>query len=217
VRSGRRIYSNMRKSMAYVMAIHVPIAGMALLPVLFGWPVLLFPVHIVFLQFVIDPACSLAFESEPDEPGLMRRPPRARGEPLFGRTTMIRSLVQGGWSLLLTIAGYGIALGALAEPEARAFGFATMVLGNLGLLLVNRQQGLADALRAANPVFWGIAGVACGLLLPALYLPAAAALFRFAAPPFHWLAGAAALTVLMLAGAHLLSWAARRLARAPAA
>ena len=213
VRSGRRIYSNMRKSMAYVMAIHVPIAGMALLPVLFGWPVLLYPIHIVFLQFVIDPASSLAFESEPDEPHLMRRPPRARDEALFGRATMLRALVQGGWSLLLTIAAYGVALDALPEPEARAFGFASMVLGNLGLLLVNRQQGLGDALRAANPLFWGIAGVACALLLPALYLPAAAALFLFAAPPPLWLAGAAGLTVLTLAGAQLLSWASRRLAR----
>jgi Ca2+-transporting ATPase len=213
VRAGRRIYSNMRKSMAYVMAIHVPIAGMALLPVLFGWPVLLFPMHIVFLELVIDPACSLAFESEPDEPGLMRRPPRARDEALFGRATMIKALVQGGWSLLLSVAAYGIALGALPEPEARAFGFATMVLGNLGLLLANRQQGLVDALRAANPLFWGIAGVACGLLLLALYLPAAAGLFRFAAPPAGWLAGAALLSVAMLAGVELVRYGDGRLLR----
>jgi len=213
VRTGRRIYSNMRKSMAYVMAIHVPIAGMALLPVLFGWPVLLFPIQIVFLQFVIDPACSLAFESEPDEPNLMRRPPRPRDEALFGRTIIARSLVQGCWSLLLTIAAYGIAMKTLPEAEARAFGFATMVLGNLGLLLANRQRGLVDALRAANPLFWGIAGVACGLLLLAIYLPAAASLFRFAAPPPPWLAGAAALTAVMLAGVQLASRALRRLAQ----
>jgi Ca2+-transporting ATPase len=217
VRAGRRIYSNMRKSMAYVMAIHVPIAGMALLPVLFGWPVLLFPIHIVFLELVIDPACSLAFESEPDEPGLMRRPPRARDEALFGRATVVKALVQGSWSLLLSVAAYGIALDLLPEPGARAFGFATMVLSNLGLLLVNRQQGLADALRAANPLFWGIAGVACGLLLLALYLPAAAALFRFAAPPPLWLAGAAGLTALMLAGILLASRTVQRRARPSAA
>ncbi|MFC5512610.1 cation-translocating P-type ATPase [Massilia jejuensis] len=208
VRAGRRIYSNMRKSMAYVMAIHVPIAGMALLPVLLGWPVLLYPVHIVFLELVIDPACSLAFESEPDEPGLMRRPPRARAERLFGRVDIHRAVLAGGWSLLLTVLAYGYALEHLPEAQARAFAFAVMVLCNLGLLLLNRQGRLRDALRAANPVFWAIAALAPGLLLAAVYIPSLASLFRFAAPPLTWIAMAALLALGMLAGAE----AARRLA-----
>lgn len=77
VRLGRRIYDNLRKAMAYILAIHVPIAGLSLLPVLFGWPLVFFPVHIAFLEFIIDPACSIVFEAEREEPNTMRRP-RAR-------------------------------------------------------------------------------------------------------------------------------------------
>ena len=76
VRLGRRIFDNLRKSMSYILAVHVPIAGMALLPLLLGWPVVLFPLHIAFLELVIDPACSMVFENEPPEPDLMQRPPR---------------------------------------------------------------------------------------------------------------------------------------------
>ena len=81
IRLGRRIYDNLRKAMAYIVAVHVPIAGLALLPLLFGLPLVLTPVHIAFLEMVIDPACSIVFEAEPDEDDLMRRPPRSAGEP----------------------------------------------------------------------------------------------------------------------------------------
>ena len=78
VRLGRRIYDNIRKAMSYLVSVHVPIAGLGLLPVLLGGPLLLFPVHVVFLEFVIDPACSIVFEAEPAEPDVMRsRPGRA--------------------------------------------------------------------------------------------------------------------------------------------
>jgi Ca2+-transporting ATPase len=76
VRQGRRIYDNLRKAMAYIFAIHVPIAGLSLLPALFGWPLVLLPVHVAFLELIIDPACSVVFEMEPEEADVMRRPPR---------------------------------------------------------------------------------------------------------------------------------------------
>jgi Ca2+-transporting ATPase len=101
LRAGRRIFDNMRKSMRYVAAVHVPIAVLALLPPVLGWPVLLYPMHIVFLELVIDPACSLAFENEPAEPDLMRRPPRARGMPLLGPRVLARALLTGAWATLL--------------------------------------------------------------------------------------------------------------------
>ncbi|HEY4956922.1 MAG TPA: HAD-IC family P-type ATPase, partial [Caldimonas sp.] len=87
VRLGRRIFDNLRKSMSYILAVHVPIAGMALLPVLLGWPALLYPMHIAFLELIIDPACSLAFENEPPESDVMQRPPRDAEAPLFGGAT----------------------------------------------------------------------------------------------------------------------------------
>ena len=83
VRLGRRIFDNIKKAMAYIFAIHVPIAGMSLLPVLFDWPLVLLPVHIVFLELIIDPACSIVFEAEPEEADVMQRPPRDPAEPLF--------------------------------------------------------------------------------------------------------------------------------------
>jgi Ca2+-transporting ATPase len=200
LRTGRRIYANMHKSMGYVMAIHVPIAGMALLPVLLGWPVLLYPVHIVFLELLIDPACSLAFENEADEADLMARAPRAPGTPLFGARACARALLLGAASLGVSVAVYGAALATLAPEQARALGFATMVLSNLALLLSTRQPRLADALRARNKVFWVIAAVAPLLLVLAIGWAPLARLFRFAAPPPAWAAGSVLLALAMLIG-----------------
>ena len=83
VRLGRRIYDNLRKAMAFIFAVHVPIAGLALLPLVSGLPILFGPMHIAFLEMVIDPVCSLVFEAETEEDDVMRRPPRTPDEPLF--------------------------------------------------------------------------------------------------------------------------------------
>ncbi|MEX5746232.1 cation-translocating P-type ATPase [Massilia sp. X63] len=214
IASGRRIFGNMRKSMCYVMAMHVPIAGMALLPVLLGWPVMLYPLHIVFLELVIDPACSLAFENEPAEPDLMRRPPRGRDEALFGKAAIAGALAQGAWVLALLVALYGWALSGLAEPEARAAGFAGLVLCSLALLLSNRQRhGFASTLQVANPVFWAIAGTALVLLALAVWVPALAHMLGLAPPPPSAVAAAGAVAVLALAGLELRKWLAARVAR----
>ncbi|WP_036215684.1 cation-translocating P-type ATPase [Massilia alkalitolerans] len=211
IATGRRIFGNMRKSMCYVMAMHVPIAGMALLPVLLGWPVMLYPLHIVFLELVIDPACSLAFENEPAEADLMRRPPRAPGEALFGRAAVGSALVQGAWVLALLVALYGWALSWLPEPEARGAAFAALVLCNLALLLSNRQRdGVGSTLRVANPVFWAIAGAALLLLALALFVPALAGLLDLAPPPPAALAAAVGMALLALAGLELRKWSAGR-------
>ncbi len=204
IATGRRIFGNMRKSMCYVMAMHVPIAGMALLPVLLGWPVMLYPLHIVFLELVIDPACSLAFENEPAEADLMRRPPRAPGEALFGRAAVGSALVQGAWVLALLVALYAWALSWLPEPEARSAAFAALVLCNLALLLSNRQlDGIGSTLRVANPVFWAIAGAALLLLALAIFVPALAGILDLAPPPPAALAAALGMALLALAGLEL--------------
>ncbi len=211
IASGRRIFGNMRKSMCYVMAMHVPIAGMALLPVLLGWPVMLYPLHIVFLELVIDPACSLAFENEPPEKDLMRRPPRAPGEALFGREAVTVALLQGTWVLVILVALYGWALAQLPQPEARTIVFAALVLCNLALLMSNRQRGgVGGTLRIANPVFWAIAGAALLLLALAIYLPAAAAMLRLAPPPTGSLAAAGLAAAAALAGLELRKWLSAR-------
>jgi Ca2+-transporting ATPase len=189
VRAGRRIYGNMQKAMRFVLAMHVPIAGMALLPPLFGWPVLLSPLHIVLLELVIDPACALAFENEADERDLMSRPPRGPRAPLFDSTAIARAAGQGAWMLVLLAPFYAWALDVLPAPEARAAGFAAMILCSLALLLVNRQDGgLKQALTASNPTFWGLAGAAVALLAALVSIPPAAAILGFALPPLPWVA-----------------------------
>lgn len=191
VRLGRHIYANMRKAMLYIVAVHAPTAGMALLPVMLGWPILLHPMHIVFLELVIDPACALAFENEAEEPGLMRRPPRPRDAPLLDRKAVVLALAQGLTVLAVVVSAYAWALAALPPAQARAFAFAALVAANAGLIFVNRSRTLTlfEALRQPNRVALLVAGVALCALAAVLYLAPLADLFMFEAPaPLHALA-----------------------------
>ena len=184
VRLGRGIFDNLRKAMAYIFAVHIPIVGLSLIPLLLGWPPVFAPVHIVFLEMIINPACSIAFEAEPAERNVMQRPPRPPSEPLFGRRILLLSLLQGGVLLLVTllVLGYALQQGA-TEDAARALTFATLVIGNLGLILVNRswRHSLLNILDIRNPAFWWVAGGAFGFLLLTLSLPALRSVFHFAA------------------------------------
>lgn len=182
VRLGRRIFDNLRKSMSYILAVHVPIAGMALLPVLLGWPTLLFPLHIAFLELVIDPACSMVFENEPSEADVMQRPPRDASARLFGGTTLALALLQGLGVLAVVMGAYLWSASWLAEPAARAFTFTTLVLGNLALILSNRSRtgSLWASLRVPNRTLWIVIGLTLAILGLALYLPWLARLFVFA-------------------------------------
>ncbi len=183
VRLGRRIYENLRRAMAYVIAVHVPIAGLSLLPVLFGWPLVLFPVHIVFLELVIDPACSIAFEAEPEERDVMRKKPRGRDAPIFGRRLLLVSFAQGASLLVATLASFRIGLAANGlETEGRALAFATLIAGNVGLIFVNRSwcESTFASLAKRNVAAWIVALGASTTLLAALYVPFLCGLFRFA-------------------------------------
>ena len=186
VRLGRRIFDNLRKSMSYILAVHVPIAGTALLPVLMGWPVVLFPVHIAFLELVIDPACSIVFENEPPEADVMLRPPRDAQAPLFGGMTLVLALLLGLGVLLVVVGAYAWGSTWLGEKEARAFTFATLVMGNLALIFSNRSRAasLWVSLRTPNNTLWSVTGITLGLLVLSLYWPWMARLFYFEPLPF---------------------------------
>jgi Ca2+-transporting ATPase len=182
VRLGRRIYDNIRHALAYLIAVHVPIAGMATLPLLLGWPPVFSPVHIVFLEFIIDPACSFAFEAEPENPGTMKRPPRPPNEPLLGMSLLAQSFVQGAIMLGATAVLYAYALHSFADVEhARAIAFAALVMGNMMLILGNRSQtrGILETLRMPNPALWWTLGGACLGLAAAVYVPWFRQLFGF--------------------------------------
>jgi P-type Ca2+ transporter type 2C len=212
VRLGRRIFDNLRKAMSYVLAVHVPIAGMAMLPVVLGWPALLFPMHIALLELIIDPACSIAFENEPAEDELMQRPPRDANAPLFGGATLWLALLQGLGVLAAVLGAFAWASPRIPEPEARAFAFATLVVGNLALILSNRSatRSLWATLHTPNRMLWAVIGAALVLLLAALYLPWAVALLRFAPLPAHELAAACGLGLLSVAWFELIKWHQRR-------
>jgi Ca2+-transporting ATPase len=182
VRLGRRIHDNLRRAMAYVLAVHLPIAGAALVPVLLGWPLVLFPVHIVFLELVIDPACSVAFEAEPGDPGLMRRPPRKVGASLFGRRLVVVSLLQGAALLAATLVSFRLGLDHTgSEASGRAMAFATLIAGNVALILVNRSwtRTVLATLGTRNLASWAVVGGATLTLVLALTVPFLRHLFRF--------------------------------------
>ena len=192
VRLGRRIYDNIRNAMRYIVSVHVPTAGMAFLPLLFGWPLLLFPVHIVFLEFIIDPACSIAFEAEHSDREVMHRPPRAPGARLFDARMLAASFALGASLLVAVLVAYGWAQHAgRSADETRALGFAAIVLGNLALILAYRSQRrtMLRTLVEPNPAFWTIAAGTVAALLAAIYFPPAAGIFRFAPlAPGDWAA-----------------------------
>lgn len=137
VRLGRRIYDNLRKAMGFIFAVHVPIAGLALLPLLFGLPILFGPMHIAFLEMVINPVCSLVFEAETEEDDVMRRPPRAPDEPLFSGALIGWSILQGTLAFGLVAAIYIVALRrGMPEEEVRALAFFSLVLTIVSLIFV---------------------------------------------------------------------------------
>jgi Ca2+-transporting ATPase len=194
VRLGRRIYDNIRNAMRFLLAVHVPLAGMALLPLLLGWPLFVFPVHVVFLEFVIDPACALVFESERTDPRAMQRPPRDPQARLFDTRALALGVALGAGVLAAVALVFGGYLHAGAdEARARAAGFATMVIGVLALIAANRssERTLAEVLAHPNRAMWWVVALALLALAVALYVPAAAALFRFA-PLGAWDAAIAA-------------------------
>ena len=184
VRAGRRIFDNIRNAMSYLVAVHIPLGGMGLLPALLGWPLFLFPVHVVFLEFVIDPACSLVFEAERASANVMRRPPRPATDRVFD-TRLVLTAAMLGVSILLAVAmTYAIVLYERGGDAARGSAFATLVVGNLLLIATSRSRTLPAlaVLFRPNAAFVAIAGGVIAALIVVLYWPPAVHLFRFDSP-----------------------------------
>jgi len=140
VKMGRRIFDNLQKALSYIFAIHVPIAGLSLIPVLFAdLPLILWPVHIVFLELIIDPACSIIFENEREEKNVMLRPPKKINESFFGSKKILLSCTQGLGILLVAFLIYfmGLKLG-YSEKTVRAFTFVSLIASNIAVILSNR-------------------------------------------------------------------------------
>jgi Ca2+-transporting ATPase len=200
IRLGRRIFANLRKAPTYVTAIHIPIAGLALLPILMGLPPVLFPMHVVLLKLVLDPVCALVFEGEPSERRAMEKPPRPSSETLFGIRQMALGVVQGAIVLATVFAGYLWSLGhGVSEEQARGVAFLMLAVGNLSLAFAESAEIGTRIFDRHRAVFFGIAAVTALILMAVLYLPPLAAIFQVSPP--GWPALAWGLPLAVLAGA----------------
>ena len=180
VRLGRRIYDNLRKAMGYILAIHVPIAGLALLPILLGWPLILTPMLIALLQLIIDPACSVALEAEREEGDVMSRPPRRPESRLVSRALIVWSLAQGTLALVVVAAVYvGAMRMDLPHEDVRALAYVTLVGLNISLIFVNRTftSSLRSAFGRPNRTLWWGVGAAAGVIAIILSWPGARSFF----------------------------------------
>ena len=207
IRLGRRIYDNLRKAMSFILAVHVPIAGLALMPLLFGMPLMFSPIHIAFLEMVIDPVCSLVFEAEKEEPGLMRRPPRPVAEPLFSGPIVGWSLFQGAAVLLVVGAISWFAPGfGMSEGQTRALAFTSLVLSIVALIFVDRAStsSILKAIRRPNAALAVVLVIISITLAAALFWPPAQTLFGFSGLPTAWLLLPLAAGFAVLAGLELL-------------
>jgi len=197
---GRRTYVNMHQAMIYTIAVHVPIVALAMLPVLFGLPIILAPVHIAFLELVIDPACSLAFESEPGGSGLMQQPPRDRSQRLLAGRDLLQSVILGVFVSGAAIAAYALlahfGFGA-AEAATGAFVLLVAAIGAL-LLPLRKTSGSAFSLfkGLTRETRWILALTLCALVC-ASRVPFLASMLRLVVLPVEIWAGCLA-TGLML-------------------
>lgn len=180
---GRRISANLRKALTYILAIHVPIVGAALVPLLLGWPPLLMPVHVVLLELIVDPMCSLVFEAEPSEAASMRRPPRRLSQPLFGIRQIAWAGVLGLVLSIGVVGVYGWGLGQGDEHQARGAALITMTLANLALAMATSRTAGVSVFDRRHRLFWAVAAVAVAALAAGILLPSSAALLGIAAPP----------------------------------
>jgi Ca2+-transporting ATPase len=215
IRMGRTIFANLQRATRYIVAVHVPIAGLALLPLLLGTPLILLPLHVVFLEMVIDPACSIVFEREPAAPDLMHRPPRPASTPLLGLRMIAASLLLGASAFALVLLVYMIASrAALAPPQTAALAFTALVVSNIALVqwhLAPSRSGIAGP---TNVAFWITLVVALALLACLTLISAPAQWFGFMPVSLSAFFAAAAAPVLSLAGGH---WIIRRLRKVRAA
>jgi Ca2+-transporting ATPase len=189
--------------MAYILAVHVPIAGLALIPLLFGLPLVFWPLHIALLELVIDPVCSIVFEAEGEEPNTMRRPPRDPEARLVTAGFAGWSLLQGVIVLGLVAGLFAMALRqGLPERDVRSIAFTALVFANLGLVLVNRSHAasVVAAFGRSNPALWSVVAATAAILAGVILIPSVRDLFRFG--PLHWddiaVALGSAAAVLML-------------------
>jgi Ca2+-transporting ATPase len=202
IRSGRRIFDNLQKAMSYIIAIHIPIIGLVLLPAFFAWlPIILMPLHIVFLELIIDPVCAIAFESEQEEKGIMKRPPRRTNELFFGWNKMFLSLVKGLILLSMVLVVYFVSINeGHSDGETRAIAFSSLIIGNVFLILtsLSETRNFLAVILEKNIAVLFISILAILLLIMTVSIPFLNNLFSFEFPGYKHFLSAFIGAILML-------------------
>lgn len=203
IRSGRKIYDNLQKAMSYILAIHIPIIGLTLLPAFFtSLPLLLMPLHIVFMELIIDPVCSIAFESEREEKGIMQRPPRNPNELFFDWRKMVFSLIQGLLLLAMVIGVYFLSIQeGHTNEEVRAIAFSSLIIGNIFLILtsLSKTRNVVSVLLEKNIAVITIIVIALTLLLLIISVPTLQQIFSFEFPGFkHFISSLTGAAIILL-------------------
>lgn len=203
IAAGRRIYTNIKKAVQYIISIHIPIILTVSLPLFLGWiyPHIFTPVHVIFLELIMGPICSIVYENEPLEKGTMEQPPRKITDTFLNWKELSISIVQG-----LVIAGgvlfayqYTVSQGG-DEWTTRAMVFSTLIFANVFLSLANRSftYSIWETLTFKNRLFPLVIGLSLVLLLVILYVPLVAEFFKVSALNLGQLGisiGIAALTI----------------------
>lgn len=192
IRQGRGIFANLRKALTYIISVHVPIYGIALVPVFVAdWPLVLLPIEVVILELIIDPACTIVFEGEPVNPSVMEEPPRSVDTAMFGWREFAVAISQGIVLLAMVLAVY---VGSMwfQQPDdvVRSMTFVTLVAGNIALILANRsrhESAVRALLTRRNPALLIVIGVAVAMLVLLIGVPPVReALALGALTPLEW-------------------------------
>ncbi|MBP0593440.1 cation-translocating P-type ATPase [Paraburkholderia sp. LEh10] len=181
IRLGRRIYGNLKQAISFTIAAHIPMVAAATIPIVVGWRPMLGPVHIVALELIITPVCSIVFENEREKPTVMRERPRRVGEKLMTNRALATSVTLGCAVGAVVVFAYAMVLSlGFDAVAARTVAFPLLVLGNLGIMFGVRLLARGAAphpLRDANAYGWVVAGFAFIALAALLTMPAVATVF----------------------------------------
>ncbi len=173
IRLGRRIYKNLQLAIGYLFAIHIPIAGLSIIPVFFNLPLVLLPAHIAFLHLIIEPSCSIAFEASHSNDNLMLESPRLKTASLFELKIWLTSVIQGLSIMLVLIATYYFILNQnRGEQVARGLVFSMLIVANIFLIFskLGKKPGITSKL---------IAFFSCFLVIVVFWLSSLRSLFSF--------------------------------------
>lgn len=183
IAAGRRIYANIKKAIQYIISIHIPIILTVSLPVILGWiyPNIFTPVHVIFLELIMGPTCSIVYENEPMEKNTMFQKPRKMTDTFLNLRELSISIIQG---LMITggvlFVYYSAVQDGQDEQTTRAMVFTTMIFANVFLCLVNRSfvYSMFESIKNKNKLFPLVISITLALLFAILYIPIFADFFK---------------------------------------